>query len=108
MCVCVEVCVCVSCTYLSTHTLKHRCIHFLLDPLMLTLGSEADNLTFLLLMTETLAAFRDATDDSDQAALRLRLVVCMCVCCWCLSVCFQVFVCVYVCVLCGWQVRCPC
>lgn len=50
---------------------------FLLDPLMQTLGSEADNLSFLLQMTETILGghYRDATDASESAARRLHQVV---------------------------------
>lgn len=53
---------------------------FLLDPLMQTLGSEADNLSFLLQMTETILGghYRDATDASESAARRLHQVVRAC------------------------------
>lgn len=56
---------------------------FLLDPLMQTLGPEADNLSFLLQMTETIMAgqYRDATDGTKDAAKRLRNVVrCVALC----------------------------
>lgn len=54
-----------------------RCMGGMLDVLMQTLGSEADNLSFLLLMTNTIiSGYRDASAPSSAiAAKRLRLVV---------------------------------
>ena len=45
----------------------HRCLAFLLEPLMATLGAEADNLSFLLLMTDTiLTGYKDAAAESEE------------------------------------------
>jgi len=64
----------------------HRCLAFLLEPLMVTLGPEADNLSFLLLMTDTiLTGYKDAStegeeggEDEEVATMRLHQVTMAC------------------------------
>ncbi len=66
--------------------LKH-CMWFLLEPLMATLGPEADNLSFLLMMTDTIVTgYKDATctaeggdrEEEEAATIRLHQVTMVC------------------------------